>query len=237
MSIAGFDGVGGAAVRQTGSGVGRRARRDGESERAEEAREGWIVAPGRGCSVRPLGGGGLFSRSGRSRSRAWGPHRRTVRRCMDPARLRGRSGRRVVPGAQVTQNLFHHPPVMNHGDNPHRILANGAAQRINVPHAEDEVAPAFRGEIHWGRRGNARPADRQLRRQAAMAHAAHFVAVPAIVAGIFRVHLLELVVMAAGALPEGRLSRISGAIDLHSQAGSFRPGPGVRLSGRWRGRL
>ena len=36
----------------------------------------------------------------------------------------GQAGRRVVPGAQVAKNLLPPPRVMNHGDDPHRVLTD-----------------------------------------------------------------------------------------------------------------
>ena len=105
----------------------------------------------------------------------WTPH----------ARWR-RSGRRVVPGAEVAQDLLHHPGVVNDGKDPHRVLADGAAQGVNMPNAEDQVAPFLGRELErwWWR--TARPVRNQLRRQAPLADAAHFVAVPAVVADHLR---------------------------------------------------
>ena len=78
------------------------------------------------------------------------------------------TGRQVVPGAQVAKSLLHHPRVVNDGDDPHRVLANGAAKRINVPHAQNQVAPALGGELGGRWRGNPGAAENQLRRQAAL---------------------------------------------------------------------
>jgi len=75
---------------------------------------------------------------------------------------------------------------INDGDHPHRVLANGTAKRINVPHAQNQVAPALGGELHRRWWGDARAADHPLRRQAALAHTAHFVGVPAVVADHLR---------------------------------------------------
>ena len=48
-----------------------------------------------------------------------------------------RSGRRVVPSAQVAKNLFHHPPVLNHRDHAHGVLADWASERVHVPDPEE----------------------------------------------------------------------------------------------------
>jgi len=69
-----------------------------------------------------------------------------------------------VPGTEVAKNLLDQPRVINHGDNPHRVLANGAAERISVPHAQDEVWPPLGGKFQWRWRRNARAADNEIRR-------------------------------------------------------------------------
>jgi hypothetical protein len=50
----------------------------------------------------------------------------------------------------VAENLFHHPRAVNDGDDPHAVLANGAAKRIHVPDLQNQVAG---GEM--GMRGGA----------------------------------------------------------------------------------
>jgi hypothetical protein len=103
--------------------------------------------------------------------------------------LRRRSGWRVVPSAQVAEDLLHHPRVVNDGDDPHWVLANGAAERVHVPDPQDQVAPPLGRQLHrrWRRKSGA--AENQLRCQAPLAHAAHLVAVPPVVAD----HLSSLV--------------------------------------------
>jgi hypothetical protein len=53
---------------------------------------------------------------------------------------RGQAGWRVVPGTEVAKNLLDHARVVNDGDNAHGVLADGTAQRVNLPDAEDQVA-------------------------------------------------------------------------------------------------
>jgi hypothetical protein len=86
------------------------------------------------------------------------------RRSGRPASARARAGRRVVPGAQVPEDLLHCPGVINDGDNAHRILANGTPERVHVPAPEDEITPAFGGEFGWRWRRNPWAADNELRR-------------------------------------------------------------------------
>jgi hypothetical protein len=45
-----------------------------------------------------------------------------------------------VPGTEVAKNLLDHARVVNDGDNAHGVLADGTAQRVNLPDAEDQVA-------------------------------------------------------------------------------------------------
>jgi len=35
-----------------------------------------------------------------------------------------------MPGTEVAENLLGHPRVINHGDDPHGALADGAAERV-----------------------------------------------------------------------------------------------------------
>ena len=50
-----------------------------------------------------------------------------------------------MPGAEVSKDLLHSPRVINHGDDPHGILADGTAQRVNMPDAQNQVAPPLGG--------------------------------------------------------------------------------------------
>jgi hypothetical protein len=46
-----------------------------------------------------------------------------------------------MPRVKMAQSLLHHPRVDNQRDDPHRALADGTAQQVNVPTAQDQVAP------------------------------------------------------------------------------------------------
>ena len=65
---------------------------------------------------------------------------------------RRQAGRRVVPSTQVLEDSFDDEGVINDGDHPHRVLANGAAKRVNMPNAEDEVPPPLGGQFYRRRR-------------------------------------------------------------------------------------
>ena len=65
---------------------------------------------------------------------------------------RGQAGGRVVPGAEVPQDLLCNLRVINHRDDAHRALTDGAAQRVNMPDAQNQVAPALGGQFLRGRR-------------------------------------------------------------------------------------
>jgi hypothetical protein len=56
-----------------------------------------------------------------------------------------------VPQAEVPENFADNGRVVDDGDDPHGIVANGAVKRIHMPNAENKVAPAF-----WGKRGRRR---------------------------------------------------------------------------------
>jgi hypothetical protein len=43
-----------------------------------------------------------------------------------------------VPGTEVAQNLLHYRRVVNDGNDAHWILADGAAEGIDVPDPENE---------------------------------------------------------------------------------------------------
>ena len=77
------------------------------------------------------------------------------------------AGRRIVPGAEVAEELLDAPGGVNDGDDAHGVLADGAAQRVHVPDPQDEVTPAFGGQLGRRRWGDTGAADDQLRRQAA----------------------------------------------------------------------
>jgi hypothetical protein len=83
-----------------------------------------------------------LSRLGRSGNRALGP----------PARVRGRTrfgpGRPEPAGGRATargvpEDVADDGRVVDDGDDPHGIVANGTAKRIHMPNSENEVAPAF----------------------------------------------------------------------------------------------
>ena len=59
---------------------------------------------------------------------------------------------RVLPVAEKAQNPLHHPRVINHGDDPHRVLADRAAQRVNIPDPQNQVALPLGGKFQgrWG---------------------------------------------------------------------------------------
>ena len=61
-----------------------------------------------------------------------------------------------MPDAQMAENLLDDVGIVNHGDDAHGVLADGAAERVRVPDPQDEVAPAFGRELGWRRRRNAR---------------------------------------------------------------------------------
>jgi hypothetical protein len=67
-----------------------------------------------------------------------------------PACAEARAGRRVVSDAQVARDLLDEPGVLNDGDDAHGVLANGAARRVHVPDAQDQVPPAFGGKSGCG---------------------------------------------------------------------------------------
>ena len=55
-----------------------------------------------------------------------------------------------MPEAQVAKNFLDDTWVVDDGDDPHRVLADGTAQRIGMPNAQDEIAPALGGEFGRG---------------------------------------------------------------------------------------
>jgi hypothetical protein len=48
-----------------------------------------------------------------------------------------------VPQAEVPEDFADDGRVVDDGDDPHGIVANGTAKRIHMPNSENEVAPAF----------------------------------------------------------------------------------------------
>ena len=88
-----------------------------------------------------------LSRLAHSRSPGWGPRRHRVRRCRARRPAGTGRGRRVVPGAEVSEDLLHSSRVINHRDDPHRVLADGTTQRINMPDAQDQVPPPLGGQF------------------------------------------------------------------------------------------
>ena len=48
-------------------------------------------------------------------------------------------GGRIVLGAEAAQNFLRHPRAINHRNDAHQALADGTAQRVNVPNAQDQV--------------------------------------------------------------------------------------------------
>ena len=56
-----------------------------------------------------------------------------------------------MPSAEVAQDLLHQPWVINERDDAHRALTHGAAQRVNMPAAQNQF-PGGR-DRHAGRGG------------------------------------------------------------------------------------
>jgi len=50
----------------------------------------------------------------------------------------------------MAEDLLHHPRAITHGMTRMWVLAEGATERVHVPDAEDQVAPAFGGEFGGG---------------------------------------------------------------------------------------
>jgi hypothetical protein len=46
-----------------------------------------------------------------------------------------------VPGAEVVEDILRHSRVVNDDNDAHPVLADRAASRVNMPHAQDEVSP------------------------------------------------------------------------------------------------
>ena len=144
--------------------------------------------------ARPEGGPRLawLSRSARSRSQGSGSDVATrfvvVRALCVPAaeaglreaRLRpgygraGRGGHARRPGGAESSRPARGSTMRR--DHPHRVLANGATKRVNMPDAQNQVALLLGGQLEGRRWGNAGAVEDQLRRQPPLPHAAHLVA-------------------------------------------------------------
>jgi hypothetical protein len=59
------------------------------------------------------------------------------------------SRRRVVPGAEVAENLLDAVRVVKDGEDAHGALANGATERMDVPDAKDQVGTAPQSLQFW----------------------------------------------------------------------------------------
>ena len=57
-----------------------------------------------------------------------------------------------MPGTEVAKDLLGHAGGVNHGDGAQRALADGTAQGVTMPNAEDQVPPSLGGEFErrWG---------------------------------------------------------------------------------------
>jgi hypothetical protein len=106
----------------------------------------------------------------------------------------------------VPKDLLNHPRVINHAEDSHGVLADGTAQRVNMPDAQDEVPPALGGEFQRRRRGNAGAADNELVGQGALPNTPHLVGVPAVVADHLRALVRDM-------LSDGR-DEVGGGEDL-----------------------
>jgi hypothetical protein len=65
----------------------------------------------------------------------------------------------------MSKDLLHGQWVTNHGDDAHGVLADGAAQRVNMPDPQNQVALSLGGEFGRRWRGNSRAAGNELRGQ------------------------------------------------------------------------
>ena len=67
-----------------------------------------------------------------------------------------------MPDTQMAENLLDDLGIVNHGDEAHGVLADGAAERVHVPDPEDEVPPALGREFCGRRRGDARAVNHEF---------------------------------------------------------------------------
>ena len=127
-----------------------------------------------------------------------------------------------MPGTQMAKDLLDDPFVVNDGDDTHGVVADRAAERVDVPDPQDEVAPAFGGQFEGRGRGEAGTANHQFRGQSTLAEAAHFVGVPAVVAD----HLGALVgdVLGDGGEEVGGGEELEIAIDFGVKPGAVGDG-------------
>ena len=100
-----------------------------------------------------------------------------------------------------------------------------------MPDPKDEVAPAFGGEFGRRRRGDSRASDSQIGRQAALAHAAHFVGVPAVVADHLRAFVGD--VLGDGGQKVGGGKDLEVAVDLGIKPGAVDD----EVAGRFQGHV
>ncbi len=54
---------------------------------------------------------------------------------------RRQAGGGIVPGAEVAEDLLDDAGFVNDGDDAHGVPADGAAQRVNMPDAQNQVPP------------------------------------------------------------------------------------------------
>jgi hypothetical protein len=47
----------------------------------------------------------------------------------------------------MPEGFLDHPKVINYRDDAHRALTHGAAQRVNMPDAQNQVAPPLGGQF------------------------------------------------------------------------------------------
>ena len=51
-----------------------------------------------------------------------------------------------MPSAEMAQDRLDDARVVDEGDDAHRVLADGTAERVDMPDAEDQIAPLFGGD-------------------------------------------------------------------------------------------
>ena len=97
-----------------------------------------------------------------------------------------------MPGTEVAEDFLGDARVINYGDDAHGAAADRAAQWVHMPDLANKIAPAFGRQLVGWRRREAGAAYHQLRREAALALAAHFIGVPAIVADHLRAFIRDM---------------------------------------------